>query len=381
MENIDKKNGNRNIWLVSGSSFFNDIGAEIITPILPFYIASLGGGGIALGLVSGLREGLASLLKIWGGWLSDRLGRKTRIIFSGYFISSLFRLILGFTTSWPQVISAVSLERIGKLRDAPRDALIAESTKNKGRGFAINQMLDSAGGVAGTLLAIFLFWYLQFAFNLGIFIAAAISSLALVPLLFVREKRDRPQKRSLIEGIENLSPKLRYTIFVTSVFALANFGLAIFFIARVQEITGSLIYSLLLYALFGLCYAVFTIPFGNLSDRVGRKKLLIPGYILFFLTVLLFPYSSALISLIVMFALYGIVMALTESNQRALIADLSGKMKGTALGAYHGIKGLVAIPAGIIAGVIWSVSPEYMFYYLALVSLIAIFLLFRVKEK
>lgn len=375
------KRGSKNIWLLGGSSLLNDVGSEMITPILPFLVTSMGGGGVAVGLLSGLREGMASLFKLIGGWLSDRAGKRTPFIFFGYFISVIFRFLLRIANSWMTVVSFISFERFGKLRDAPRDAVIAESTKKRGRGFGIHQTMDVIGGIIGTLLALFLFWSFNFKFKTIILIACFISLLSLIPLFFVKEPKTKPIKKDLFKGIKNLDSKLKYFIFVASVFTLANFGIYMFLLLMAEKITGSIAYALAIYVLFNFVWAVFAIPFGNFSDVFGRKRVLMTGYILFFIICIGFAFMDGLYSLIILFSLYGLVYAMTQSNQRAFVSDLSGKMKGTALGFYYMVIGLVNVFAGIVAGYLWNINQSLMFGYLAVVGLIAIILLGFVREN
>ena len=180
------RKGDKNIFLLGGSSFLNDIGSEMITPILPFLIVSLGGAGLAVGLISGLREGLSSLIKLFGGWFSDRTGKRRSFVFFGYLISVIFRLLLAFANSWHYIVTLVSLERLGKVRDAPRDAIIADTTKRRGRGFGIHQMMDTSGAIFGSLIVLLLFWKLQWSFSSIIIAAATISAFSLIPLFFIK---------------------------------------------------------------------------------------------------------------------------------------------------------------------------------------------------
>ncbi|MEK6844626.1 MAG: MFS transporter [Nanoarchaeota archaeon] len=378
---IDEKKGNKNIKLLGASSLFNDIGSEMITPILPFYILALGGTGIAVGSLSGLREGLSSLFKLFGGWISDKLGKRKGFVFSGYLISIISRFFLVLAKTWQAILGLISVERLGKLRDAPRDAIIAQSTKKRGRGFGIHQAFDTTGAIIGTLLVIFLFWKLGLDFKLIILIAALLSSISLIPLFFVREPQIKPAKEGLFKGIKKLDKRLKYFIFVASVFTFANFGLYMFMIILAKDFTGSILTSLILYAVFNFVFALFVIPFGKLSDKIGRKKVLFMGYSLFLLLALSFIFFSSLIYLVIAFIAYGLVYALTMSNQRALASDFSGKMKGTAMGFFHFIIGLVNILAGIIAGLLWDINYQTMFVYLSIAALASIILLMFVREK
>lgn len=377
---VDKKSGKKNIWLLGGSSLFNDIGSEMITPLLPFYVASFGGGGAALGLLSGLREGLASLLKLIGGWLSDFFGKRKPFVFFGYAFSSIFRALLALASTWSHVIALISFERFGKVRDAPRDVIITRSTNKRGKGFALHQALDSSGAIIGTILVILLFWLAGFSMKHIIITAAIVSLLSLVPLFFVKDSKTLPIKRKLFEGIHKLDKRLKYFIFASAIFTFANFGIYMFLVLRAKELTGSIVMALVLYAVFNLFYALFAVPFGRFSDRVGRKKVLIQGYFLFLLTIVGFILFTGIYLLFLLFAVFGIVYAMIQSNQKAYVSDISGKMKGTALGFYSAVVGIVNIPAGLIAGLLWDKSPSTMFYYVFAIGLVALVLLYFVKE-
>lgn len=377
---MDRKRRHKNIYLLGGSSFFNDVGSEMITPILPFYIIALGGGGIAIGALSGLREGLSSLFKILGGWFSDVKGKRKVFVFLGYLFSAISKFLIFLATSWQAILAFVSLERFGKLRDPPRDAIITESTHHRGKWFGIHQMMDSTGGIVGSVLVLILFWKLNLDFKIIILIAALITSFSLIPLIFVKEPKTRAVKRGLFKGIKRLNKKLKYFIFVASVFTLGNFGLYLFMLLMAKQITNSTVIPIALYILFNLCYAIFVIPFGKWSDKIGRKKVLIIGYVLFFGTALFLLFCNSLACLIILFAVYGLVYAITYSNQKALASDLSGDMKGTAMGLYHSVVGIVNIPAGIIAGILWSVNPNIMFMYISGIALVSIIFLLFVKE-
>lgn len=375
----DKKS--RNVWLFGSSSLSNDIGSEMIAPILPFYISALGGGGVAIGLFSGLREGLASLFKVLGGWLSDRLGRRMPFVFFGYFTSIVFRFLLAIAKSWQLVIGFVSFERLGKIRDSPRDAVISDSSKRKGRGFGILQAMDSTGSVIGTFLVLFLLWKFGLGFKTIILIAAGISVLSLIPLFFVIEPKTKAIRKSLYYGFHHLDNKLKYFMLVTFIFTLANFGVYSFLLLKAREITGSIITALAVYSLFNIAYAFFSIPFGNLSDKIGRKKVLFMGYILFFMASIGFLYVSGLYGLIILFFAFGLVYAITHAAQKAFVSDFEGKMKGTAFGFYHGFLGLASIIGGVIAGLLWNINYNSVFIYTAIISLVSIILLMFVKEK
>jgi MFS family permease len=376
------KKGDKNIYLLGSSSLANDIGSEMITPLLPFLIASFGGTGVAIGLISGLREGLSSIVKLLGGWLSDTTGRRRRFIFIGYTISIIFKIFLAFATSWSQIVAFISLERFGKVRDAPRDAILIDATTKRGRSFGIHQAMDTSGAVIGSLLVLLLFWKLNWTFTSIIFTAAAISALSLIPLIFVSKTSRKKQNIPFLKSADYLSPKLKYIILTLSVFTLANFGLYLFLLVIAKNITGTFVIPLLLFLLFNVISASLMIPFGKLSDKFGRKIILMLGFVLFLILSITFIFNAnSLIAITILFALYGVINAMTLSNQKALVSDFAGNTKGTAMGIYYFATGLVSIAAGLIAGILWDISPQVMFTYIAAVTIIAIILLCFVKEN
>ena len=375
------KKDEKKIWLLSDSSLANDIGSEMIAPVLPFYIINLGGGGAAIGLVSGLREGLASIFRFIGGIGSDYIGKRKIFVTIGYFLSCFFRFLLGMAGSWQQIITLVSLERVGKMRDAPRDVMIIESTEKRGRGFARNEMMDIFGGVIGTILVILLFTQLKISFFSLIIIAAAISSLSLIPLIFVTDNKSKPKRTNPIKNIKALDKSIKYFIFVAAIFTLANFGLYMFIMLLVEQHSGSQTLAMIFLLIFNLTYAFSTTKFGKLSDKIGRKPILLIGYILFFTISFALIFITNLFLLAIIFSVYGLSLAITRPLQRAYISDHTEKTKGTAFGFYYLITGLANVIGGLVAGILWDINPQTMFTYISIVAFISLILLTLIKNN
>ncbi len=348
-------------------------------PILPLFIASLGGSGLAVGIIGGLRESIESLLKVFWGWWSDRTGKRKVLLIWGYFISAIFKFLLAFAKVWPHILVFAALERVGKgVRVAPQEAIIADSMpQEKGYGFGIHRALDTAGAIVGSLTVFFLFWRWGFSFKAIILTAALLALLSFIPLSFVGEKKKEPQQITLKISLRALSLPAKLFILISAIFVLANFSY-MFFILRTQEVLKNLAWGekwtvglpILGYVLFNIAYAGLAVPCGIVSDQVGRRKILITGYLLFALTCLGFVFVKAISGLIFLFILYGIVYALVEGNSRAYIADLSpAEFRATALGTFHTTVGLVALPSSLIAGFLWqNISPQATFIYGATVG-------------
>ena len=367
-----------NVVLLGIVSFIADVSSEIIAPILPLFIASLGGSGIAIGLVGGLRDSIASILNAVSGYWSDKIGKRKIFVVYGYLTSSVFKGFLALSNAWQHVLLFAGMERIGKgLRGAPRDAIISESMpENKGLAFGFHRAFDTAVAIAGSVLALILFWSFGLGFKQLIVIAAALAFVSLIPLYFVKEGKKTEKADAFKISLKELPTRLKIFILIAAVFAFANFNY-MFFILKAQEAFAgklSIAVPILLYVLFNIFYAFSSIPFGVLSDGIGRKKALILGYALFSLTSFGFIFFDSIIGFIVLFALYGVTYAAIDGNQRAFVSDLSPQsLRATSLGVFHTIVGLIALPASLIAGFLWEIfSPSIIFLYSGLVSFAAI---------
>lgn len=379
----------RNIIIVGFVSLFTDLSSQMVFPLIPLYLTSVFGvGAWVVGLVEGAAESTASLLKVFSGYWSDRLKRRKPFVLAGYSLSSITKPLFAITTSWPFVLIFRIVERIGKgIRTAPRDAIIAESCDEcvRGKAYGFHRALDGMGSIFGAILAFVLFPYLGFR---NIFLIAFFPAIIAVLVIFFlkEEKIPKPETKknsiSLRVSLKDLPRNLKIYIFATSIFAFGNFSYA-FLLLKAKNIGLSNDTAIFLYVLFYIVYTIFIIPAGILSDNIGRKPVLIIGYVLFGVTALGLFFTTQLALLILMFVIYGVFFAMTDGVQRAFVVDLAPKeLKATALGTFHTAIGLVALPGGLIAGIIWDAfSPNMMFLYGLLLTLLALFLFLFVKNN
>jgi len=374
-----------NILLLGLVSLLNDISSEIIQPILPLFIIYLGGGGVAVGLIGGLSDGIPSILKIFSGYWADSLGRRKPLVMAGYGLSALSKLFFPLSTIWQHVFILRIFERSGKgIRSAPRDAIIADSVEleNRGRGFGILRAMDSTGAVIGSGLA-YILWKAGLDFRTIFMIAALVAVLSFIPLIKVKDVKRAPNAHNVLQ-LMSLSPDLNRFMVIATLFALANFSYMFFILRAQQFFSGTMAVGapLLLYILFNVVYAGLAIPCGVISDRIGRKNVLTLGYALFALVALGFAYVSSIAGLVFLFMLYGSVFAIVDGAQSAFVSDLShSQSRSTSLGLYYGSVGIASIISGAVAGVLWQNNgAESTFLFGAVVAALAAFALQRMRK-
>jgi MFS family permease len=362
-----QKNGTRNVVLLGIASFLNDLSSEMILPILPLIITGVGGGGIALGLIGGFRDSAAEFLKVFFGRWSDRIKNRKFFIYSGYITSAFFKLFLIIAKTWFVIFSLVGFERLGKaLRTAPRDALITSAMpKNVGKGFGIHRAFDTLGAILGSLVSFLLIWKIGLSTQTIILISATISFISIVPLKFVSEKKAPTHRRSIERNHTHLPLSFILFTVCASIFSFSQISYMFFFVHAQTglPVASPILASMLLYVLFNIFYTLGAIPFGILSDAIGRWKLLLSGYVLFATTMFSFAYAETPIMFVVSFILYGIALAITKVTHKAFAADLAPEnIKATALGTFETITGLCIFATGLIAGISWEALGHHLVF-------------------
>ena len=374
-----------NIFILGLVSLLTDLSSQMVFPLIPLFLTTtLGAGAYAVGIVEGAAETTASLLKVISGYWSDKIKKRRPFVLFGYSLSSVTKPLFALAYAWPFVLFIRVVERIGKgLRTAPRDAIVAESCEKnvRGKAYGLQRAMDGIGSISGAVLAFLLLPSLGYR---NIFLLAFIPAIiAVFVILFVKEKKmpsKEVRKISLKISFRELPSNLKLFIAASSVFALGHFGYA-FLLLRAKNIGLTDDMAILMYVLFYIVYTLFIIPSGILSDKIGRKPVLAMGYLMFAITSLGLIYTSDLYGILLFFIIYGIFYAMVDGVQRAFVVDLAPKhLKATALGTFHTAVGLVALPGGYIAGMLWDkISPEATFVYGFLLAIISLILFMFVK--
>ncbi|MCD4704000.1 MAG: MFS transporter [Methanosarcinaceae archaeon] len=375
----------RNVVLLGMVSLFTDMSSQMVFPLLPLYLTCvLGAGAYVVGIVEGAAQASASMFKLVSGYWSDRLGRRKVFVIVGYTLSAVTKPLLAFANVWTTVLFVRVVERVGKgVRTAPRDAIVAESTdqRYRGRAYGFHRSMDGFGSIIGALLAYILLQSLDYR---DIFLLALIPGmLAVFFLLFVREE-DQPvveRTSSMAGSFRDLPPGLHLFILVASVFSMGHFGYA-FLLLKAVDVGLPDQGALLMYVIFYMVYTLCTVPAGIVSDRIGRRPILMTGYLLFALVAGLSVMVSSPTGVLGVFVLYGVFFALIDGSQRAFVVDLAPPhLKATALGAFHASIGLVALPGGMIAGMLWDTfGPGMTFMYGSVLAVAALLMFTFVKD-
>ena len=371
----------RNVFFAGIVSLLMDVSSEMVYPLVPLFLSNvLGASKSAIGVIEGIAEATASLLKVSSGALSDRFGKRKLPMAIGYGVSTLSRPILAVSGAWSHVLGARFIDRFGKgIRTAPRDAIIAESTdkKNLGLAFGFHRSMDTVGASLGPAVAFGLLYYLAWDIR-AVFWASAIPGILAVAavIFFIKEKKGAAPKavarpESAFKSLLSNLPFRNYLIVIT-VFSLGSFSDAFLILRAVQlGVANELIP--IVYLVFNIIYAAISVPIGRVADKIGLRRTVLAG--LFYCAVIYagFAVATTSVHIWILFPLYGVYKGLTDGVQRAYLASITPPdKKATTFGAYHTMTGLGALPASIMAGWLWDAHGAHIaFLYGAVLAVIA----------
>ncbi len=367
MQKPSLRNLPRNIWVLTAASFLTDISSEMVFNLIPLFLSNvLGLKTSVIGLIDGLAETTASLLKLYSGALSDRLGNRKWLTVAGYAISTLAKPFLYFASTWGWVLGVRISDRVGKgIRTAPRDALMAGSVDENQRGlaFGLHRAGDTAGAFTGLAIAAFIIWLSQegstqltrATFQTIVLVSVLPALLAVLVLAFlIREVTGKTKATVPVFSLEGLDTRFKTFLVAAVLFTIGNSSDA-FIILRGQERGLSVLQVMGMLLTFNAVYTVLAGPLGALSDRIGRRKLILTGWLAYGLVYLGFALAQTGLHVWVLFGLYGVYYAMTEGVAKAFVADLvPAERRGTAYGLYNAALALTALPASLLAGVLWQ---------------------------
>lgn len=374
-----------NIVFLGLVSFFTDLSTEMVYPLIPLYLTSVfGATPVLVGLIEGIAESTASLLRVFSGYVTDRFQKKKMTAFAGYAPGILYKLALLFAGSWTGVLGARVIDRIGKgIRTAPRDVLVSESAEKDamGKAFGVHKALDMSGAALGILATYFILRGMgdTFDYKKAFALSMIPAAIGLCMFFFIKEKKEPRKAKSrepFWKNVGKIDGQLRLYLLVVFLFTLGNSSNT-FILLRAQSTGFDTVSVILLYFIYNMIASVLSIPMGKLSDRIGRKSLLVPGYLAFSVCYLGFAFASSRWMMVAVFVLYGAYTAMIAGVERAFVAEISPPgLKGTMLGLQSTLAGVALLPASLIAGFLWDIwGPAAPFVFGAGLSLIAAFVL------
>jgi len=384
----------RPVRLLGWASLFTDAATEMIYPLLPVYLSRvLGASATSLGIIEGVAEGVNSVLKIVSGWVSDRRRERRPIVILGYALSSLTRPLIALSSSWPQVLAIRALDRTGKgIRGAPRDAMLAAHAEpsSRGRIFGFHRAMDHTGAVVGPIIATIFLAFFPGQYRWLFALTAIPGALAVATLFRVEEQPiERSERHERTERLERLErserserlPRELYALLgIILLFSLGSSADA-FLLLRLADAMGSATFLPLLWAAHHVVKASLSTWGGGLSDRLGRRYVIVIGWLIYSLVYLGFALVTNPVAFVTLFLIYGVHFALAEGAEKALVADLTpAHQQGTSFGLYYGVLGIGMLIASIAFGVVYDrVSPAAAFIMGAALSAAAAVLLIVVR--
>lgn len=366
----------RNIFFTGLTSFLTDTTTKMIYAVMPLFLMTLGASKTELSIIEGVAESTASVLKALSGWWSDKIGKNKPFMIIGYAFTAILSPLFALAGSPLHVLLIRFTERVGKgIRTAPRDSLIAGSSGNgtKGRSFGFHKAMDNSGAIIGPLLASGILLLFPANYRM-VFIFAGIPGLLGLLSLVYFVKEAKKDKKELLGRVTFKDFPKKYYVFlgIVFVFTLGNSTDALLLV-KASDIGIQAAYIPLIYLVFNSVSVVFSVPAGVLSDKIGRERIIIFGYLLYSLIYFGFGRANSKVVLVLLFALYGLYSAATDGIQKALVADLiDDNKRGTGLGIYNCLVGITLLPASVIAGLLYDhINNSAPFYYGAILALAA----------
>jgi MFS family permease len=382
--NIEEKKKRKTLRTFAIASFLNDLGSDMIYPIWPLFVTSVLGANMAvLGFIDGLGEAFVSLAKAVSGYWSDRIRKRKIFIWTGYLMGSASRIGYALSSVWQHVIPFRILDRAGKIRSAPRDAIIAEisTNENRGRNFGLLRTMDNLGAVCGITICLLLFNLLGYR---TLFFIAAVPSLIGVILILFQIKERRNIDAIIFKGLSLKELDLNFKLFLllSSIFALGTFSYS-FLIIYAKEYGFKEGWIPVLYLVFTAVASLFSLPFGRLSDRTSRKFVLILSFIFWIVVCLSIILAHSRVTIILAFVFYGLHKGAMEPVQKTLVAELApAAYKASVLGGFQMVIGLCAFPASFLAGILWEKIGIFVPFYFSLgLTIIACTMMMFVNKK
>ncbi|MFA6334223.1 MAG: MFS transporter [Bacteroidales bacterium] len=376
---------NRNILFTGLTSFLTDTSVKMVYSVMPMFLLSIGASKTSLSLIEGIAESTASLIKALSGFWSDKIGKNKPFMLIGYGISALIIPLYSFVISPLQVLCLRFVERVGKgIRTAPRDSLVAGSVINgeTGKSFGLQKAMDNSGAIAGPLIAFALLFFFPGDYQF-IFLLAGIPAILSIFVIFFGIKEAKKPEGNLFKKFHFRDFPKRFYLFlaIAFIFTLGNSTDALLMV-KANEVGVKVAFIPLVYLVTSIVSVLLAIPIGSLSDKIGREKILIVGYLIYAIVYYGFGVTTSVGAIVALFALYGLYSASTDGIQKAFVSDMIDPNKrGTGLGIYNALLGITLLPASLIAGLLYDkVNSSIPFYFGAATAFIsAIMMLFFAK--
>ena len=378
----------KNAFFTGLTSFFTDTSTKMVYSVMPLFLLSIGASKTTISLIEGIAESTASLLKAISGYWSDKIGKNKPFMIIGYGITAIITPLYALARIPIQILFFRFFERIGKgLRAAPRDSLISGSIKKNeaGKTFGFQKAMDNSGAIVGPLIAFLLLSIFPLNYSY-IFLLATIPAIlgVLTIIIFIKEAKAEKKETTNKFSFKHLPKKFYFFLIIIFVFTLGNSADALLLV-KTSETGIDKSYIPFVYMIFNTVSVLLAIPIGKLSDRIGREKLIILGFIVYAIVYYFFGRFNSINVFIFLFMLYGFYSALTDGSQKAMISDIVSKdLKGTGFGIYHAVLGITLLPASLIAGLLYDkVNSNAPFYFGSIMALIAtiLMIIFTITDK